>query len=64
MKNVNIDSNRVNGLLQTGVMKAEDKPIWYDVYAMHPPIDIPKFDRPAPNIEIRDIFYEEDIIRA
>lgn len=51
-------------MLQTGVMKVEDKPIWYDVYAMHPPIEVPRYDRPAPDIELRDIFYEEDIIRA
>lgn len=56
--------NRTSGLLRTGVIKVEDKPIWYDVYAMHPPAEEPRYDRPAPNINLRDIFYEEDVIRA
>lgn len=45
-------------------MKIEDKPIWYDVYEAFPPKVEPKFDRPAPNIPVRSLFYEEDIIRA
>lgn len=45
-------------------MKVEDKPIWYDVYAAFPPQLEPRFDRPAPKMNIKQIFYEEDVIRA
>lgn len=55
---------RATGLLRTGVYKREDKPIWYDIYAMHPPFEQPRFDREPPAGELRDIFYEEDAIRA
>ncbi|CAD7090638.1 unnamed protein product [Hermetia illucens] len=55
---------RVTGLLRSGAMKPEDKPIWYDVYAAFPPKLEPRYDRPAPSIPLRQIFYEEDIVRA
>lgn len=55
---------RVQGLLRGGAMKTEDKPIWYDVYAAFPPKLEPRFDRPAPNIPVRNIFYAEDVVRA
>ncbi|KAI9585728.1 probable 28S ribosomal protein S23, mitochondrial [Glossina fuscipes] len=55
---------RITGLLKTGAMKSEDKPIWYDLYEAFPPKLEPRFDRPAPNIPIRNIFYAEDVIRA
>ncbi|KAM8715199.1 hypothetical protein ACLKA7_002273 [Drosophila subpalustris] len=56
---------RIQGLLRGGAMKAEDKPIWYDVYAAFPPKLEPRFDRPAPtNMPIRNIFYAEDVVRA
>ncbi|KAM7351837.1 mitochondrial ribosomal protein S23 [Cochliomyia hominivorax] len=56
---------RVNGLLRSGAMKPEDKPIWYDLYEAFPPKLEPRFDRPAPqNLPIRSIFYEEDVVRA
>ncbi|XP_017014743.2 small ribosomal subunit protein mS23 [Drosophila takahashii] len=55
---------RVQGLLRGGAMKTEDKPIWYDVYAAFPPKLEPRFDRPAPEIPVRNIFYAEDIVRA
>lgn len=45
-------------------MKLDDKPIWYDVYAVHPPDREPRFDREPPQTEVRDIFYEEDAVRA
>lgn len=45
-------------------MKTEDKPIWYDVYAAFPPKLEPRFDRTAPNIPVRNIFYAEDVVRA
>ncbi|EDW57546.1 small ribosomal subunit protein mS23 [Drosophila virilis] len=55
---------RVQGLLRGGAMKAEDKPIWYDVYAAFPPKLEPRFDRPASDIPVRNIFYAEDVVRA
>ncbi|XP_016989679.1 probable 28S ribosomal protein S23, mitochondrial [Drosophila rhopaloa] len=55
---------RVQGLLRGGAMKTEDKPIWYDVYAAFPPKLEPRFDRPAPEIPVRKIFYAEDVVRA
>lgn len=45
-------------------MKPEDKPMWYDVYAAFPPTLEPRFDRPASNIPLRQIFYDEDVTRA
>ncbi|KAH8335948.1 hypothetical protein KR074_012585 [Drosophila pseudoananassae] len=55
---------RVQGLLRGGAMKAEDKPIWYDVYAAFPPKVEPRFDRVAPQVAVKKIFYVEDVIRA
>lgn len=55
---------RTSGLLRSGALKYEERPLWYDVYAAFPPHVQPRFDRPAPNVEIRQIFYEEDQIRA
>ncbi|BFF94107.1 probable 28S ribosomal protein S23 mitochondrial [Drosophila madeirensis] len=55
---------RVQGLLRGGAMKTEDKPIWYDIYAAFPPKAEPRFDRPAPEMPVRSIFYAEDVVRA
>lgn len=56
--------SRTAGLLRAGAMKEEDKPLWFDVYEAFPPKDEPRFDRPASSIPIREIFYEEDVVRA
>lgn len=45
-------------------MKPADKPIWFEVYAIFPPHQEPRYDRATPNIPLRPIFYEEDKIRA
>ncbi|CAD6213851.1 GSCOCG00011095001-RA-CDS [Cotesia congregata] len=55
---------RIQSLLKSGAVKSEDKPIWYVVYEAFPPKYEPRFDRVAPNVEIQDIFYKEDIVRA
>lgn len=55
---------RTTGLLKSGAMKVEDKPIWYDIFAAFPPKLEPKFDRPEPNMEIKPLFYNEDVVRA
>lgn len=54
----------MNAMLKRNVLKPEDKPVWHDVYALHPPYDEPRYDREASPNNIRDIFYEEDLIRA
>ncbi|KAK0085932.1 hypothetical protein PV325_004226 [Microctonus aethiopoides] len=56
--------SRVTNLMKGGAMKPEDQPMWYVIYKAFPPKQEPRFDRAAPNIEIKDIFYKEDIIRA
>lgn len=45
-------------------MKWEDRPLWYDIYKTFPPNDEPRYDKPAPNIQVKSIFYEDDKIRA
>ncbi|XGW19725.1 hypothetical protein V3C99_003512 [Haemonchus contortus] len=57
---------RVTGLIRSGQMKWSDRPLWYDIYVTHPPLDPhdwntkhPKYDEP-----VRKIFYDEDLVRA
>lgn len=38
--------------------------MWYDIYQKFPPKFSPEFGRPAPNMDIKKIFYEEDVLRA
>ncbi|KAL0272079.1 UNVERIFIED_CONTAM: hypothetical protein PYX00_005188 [Menopon gallinae] len=54
--------DRMTGLLERGAVKI--RPIWYDVYKAFPPKYDPYFSRPAPDISVKPIFYEEDRIRA
>lgn len=56
--------SRARGLIQSQAVKWEDRPLWYDVYEKFPPKEEPVFDRPAPNIPVKQIFYKEDIVRA
>ncbi|KAJ8729993.1 hypothetical protein PYW07_017031 [Mythimna separata] len=56
---------RVEGLLTKGAMRADDRPLWFDVYRAFPPLAEPKFAKPKPEINpIRQILYPEDAIRA
>ncbi|KFB36983.1 AGAP002893-PA-like protein [Anopheles sinensis] len=55
---------RTQGLLKSGALKFDERPLWYDVVTAFPPKDEPRFDRPAPNVSVRPIFYAEDTIRA
>ncbi|XP_058462615.1 small ribosomal subunit protein mS23 [Malaya genurostris] len=55
---------RTQGLLRTGAMKWDDRPLWYDIVNAFPPKKEPCYDRPAPNVTLRPIFYTEDQIRA
>ncbi|KRY89572.1 putative 28S ribosomal protein S23, mitochondrial [Trichinella pseudospiralis] len=56
--------SRITGLLKSGSMKPNDRPIWYDVYAAFPPKFDPHFDRPPVDAVQREIIYAEDFIRA
>ncbi|XP_056329680.1 28S ribosomal protein S23, mitochondrial isoform X2 [Danio aesculapii] len=60
---------RVRDLLRAGVLKPEEKPIWYDVYAAFPPKREPLYQKPRrPKVPAADpvpqLFYKEDEIRA
>ena len=55
---------RVQGLLRSGALKPEDKPLWYEVYEAFPPKYEPKYGRVSPETPVRQIFYSEDTIRA
>ncbi|KAK9875250.1 hypothetical protein WA026_007642 [Henosepilachna vigintioctopunctata] len=56
--------SRASGLMQSGASRWEDRPLWYDLYEAFPPKEEPRYDRPAPNLKLRQIFYQEDKIRA
>ncbi|XP_005091239.1 28S ribosomal protein S23, mitochondrial [Aplysia californica] len=49
---------RLQGLLRAGAMKAEDRPIWYDIVKAKPPKPVP------PHREVQKILYPEDFVRA
>ncbi|CAI6358978.1 unnamed protein product [Macrosiphum euphorbiae] len=55
---------RVNGLIKSGAMKIDDRPIWYDVYRAFPPESEPHYAKPSQPIKIPDIYYPEDTFRA
>uniref|UniRef100_A0A182XW93 Small ribosomal subunit protein mS23 n=1 Tax=Anopheles stephensi TaxID=30069 RepID=A0A182XW93_ANOST len=55
---------RTQGLLKSGAMKFDERPLWYDVVTAFPPLDEPRYNRPAPKVPVREIFYQEDIARA
>lgn len=58
-------TDRVNGLLKSGALKPEDRPIFFDIYKAFPPLKEPRYGvEPDPNIKIRPIFYPEDTERA
>uniref|UniRef100_A0A0P4WKZ3 Small ribosomal subunit protein mS23 n=1 Tax=Scylla olivacea TaxID=85551 RepID=A0A0P4WKZ3_SCYOL len=55
---------RATGLLKSGAMKPQDKPLWYDIYEAFPPRYEPHYDRSPVIKEIKQIFYPEDVIRG
>ncbi|XP_047995158.1 probable 28S ribosomal protein S23, mitochondrial [Leguminivora glycinivorella] len=56
---------RVEGLITRSAMKADDRPLWFDIYKRFPPLTEPKFAKPLPEVKpIRPILYEEDVVRA
>uniref|UniRef100_A0A0N5APW3 Small ribosomal subunit protein mS23 n=1 Tax=Syphacia muris TaxID=451379 RepID=A0A0N5APW3_9BILA len=57
---------RVTGLLRGNQMKWNQRPLWYDIYAMYPPLldtgwnaKFPKEKEP-----VNSILYAEDVVRA
>lgn len=54
----------MNAMLRKNVLSPEDKPIWYEIYALHPPYNEPRYDQEPPKNEIKEILYEEDLVRA
>ncbi|KAL5015831.1 hypothetical protein ScPMuIL_005420 [Solemya velum] len=61
---MNALDNGVRGLLQSGALLPEDKPIWYDVYEAFPPKEVPTHRRGVPRKNVVNILYPEDLIRA
>ncbi|KAE8625196.1 hypothetical protein XENTR_v10006189 [Xenopus tropicalis] len=61
--------SRVRDLLRAGIIKQNEKPVWYDVYAAFPPKREPLYEKPLRRKQITSdivpsILYKEDIIRA
>lgn len=63
-------TDRVRDLMHSGVMKPQEKPIWYDVYQAFPPKKEPVYVKPLRRTSTRkqdavpEIFYTEDEVRA
>lgn len=60
---------RVRDLMRAGVIKLEEKPIWFDVYAAFPPKREPLYEKPVRPLKnaadtVPEILYKEDEIRA
>jgi len=65
--------SRIHDLIKSGALDYDKRPLWYDVYAAHPPIRKPVYIAdPKPDEygltevkdDVRKIFYPEDKIRA
>ncbi|OCT92361.1 hypothetical protein XELAEV_18015420mg, partial [Xenopus laevis] len=59
----------VRDLLRAGIIKQNEKPVWYDVYAAFPPKWEPLYEKPLKSKRITSdnvpsILYKEDINRA
>ncbi|KAI4495445.1 hypothetical protein M0802_008659 [Mischocyttarus mexicanus] len=55
---------RVLSLIRGGAMSESQKPLWCMVYEAFPPKYEPRYDRTNPKIQMKQIYYKEDIIRA
>ena len=55
---------RFTGLIDSGAVVYELRPLWYDVYKRFPPKVEPLAIRPEPKVSVKPIFYQEDILRA
>uniref|UniRef100_UPI00358F5E69 small ribosomal subunit protein mS23 isoform X1 n=1 Tax=Myxine glutinosa TaxID=7769 RepID=UPI00358F5E69 len=59
--------SRIQGLMRAGVLKYENRPLWFDVYKAFPPECEPLYQkRPLDEDkdDVREILYPEDEIRA
>jgi small subunit ribosomal protein S23 len=55
----------VSGLLKSGALKWEERPLFYDIYTAFPPLKERKYKEPvADEKPLRPIFYPEDKERA
>ena len=52
------------GLMRSGAVLEENRPIWYDVYKHFLPTEEPLAIRPEPTVTINPIYYPEDILRS
>ena len=55
--------SRVTGLIKSKAIKAEQVPLWYNVYEAFPPKYEPRYDR-VDEKPVRKILYQEDVVRA
>lgn len=56
--------SRTTGLIKSGVLPRSEIPLWYPVYKAFPPKYEPEFKRPPLDIDVKEIYYPEDKIRA
>lgn len=57
-------SSRYTGLIKSGAVLEENRPLWYDVYKHFPPTVEPLAIREEPKVAICNIYYPEDILRS
>ncbi|CAJ0587891.1 unnamed protein product, partial [Mesorhabditis spiculigera] len=57
---------RVTGLIRSGQLSWNDRPLWYDVYTAFPPLKSPSWDAKHEKHDepVRKLMYKEDLIRA
>merc|ERR1712119_156271 len=65
--------SRTRDLIKAGVLEYDKRPLWYDVYEAHPPINEPVYkENPGldmhglPDVvdDVREVFYPEDWARS
>lgn len=64
LENLSTIFARCRGLITSGALQAEKRPLWYDVYERFPPQVEPLGIREVPTKPIRTILYHEDEKRA
>lgn len=65
--------SRINDMIKSGTLDYDKRPLWFDVYAAHPPIREPvyiadtkpdEYGLTEVKDDVRKIFYPEDKVRA
>lgn len=65
--------SRINDMIKSGALDYDKRPLWFDVYAAHPPIREPvyiadtkpdEYGLTETKDDVRKIFYPEDKVRA